>query len=165
MPSDYSEYYVGPRLVHHGGKCCGIKTLYALGINPRSKASKLDSVSLDRSDAVGDPVHCTQRFFTDAAPEESYRERVQRYVDFCKKHRPAGLIETCIVMDAPEWLNQACWAPILEELGFKQSLEWRNSNTGRLIRMYFLVYNETGQEGAECFVDDDPFEEEDEDGE
>ena len=164
MPSDYSSYYSGPKLVHHGGKCCGIKTLYNLGADPTSVASSLDLVPWDNSDATGEDVHCNQRFFTGEAPQETYLERVQRYIAYCKKRRPAGLIETCIVVNCDiGWLTQDTWVKPLEKLGFIQALEWRNSNTGRLIRMYYLAYNETGHNDENSFVDDDPFEEDDDD--
>lgn len=66
---DYPYEYYGPRLVFHGGLCCGIKTIYGFTYRPTDELDGLDPCkSKDSSDKYGAHVKSKQRFFTDEAP-------------------------------------------------------------------------------------------------
>lgn len=139
------------KLVFHGGKCCGIKTIYGFDAqshnilnSPRNKKAK------KTNDTFGYHVSSKIEFFTDAAPkEETYLERLNRLITFCKYNRPAGMIEVAlssqVCHDYTEYSHQSPtqiehWGPILEEMGFKKVSTFKNSNTRRTISVYHLIY-------------------------
>ena len=138
MPS-YCEF----DLVHHGGYCCGIKIIKGFGgsapgpmqqtqynhynkVDERQKAAKRNN-----RDQNGADTSSAQPFFTDAAPMESYEDRLNRYLAFVDKHRPYGIVEITMVSDQ---MNR--WWTTLKALGFVIVSSCRNSNSGR--RVYVL---------------------------
>ena len=146
--------YLGPMLVNHGGKCCGIKTIWCLGYSPGSTAAPIDpwvgdpecgdteefegyEFLINDNDVCGYDVDPYQRFFTAGAPKESNGERVERYIRFVKKFRPKHLIEVAMVDE-----DQPGWKGWFEERGFKLVSEFRNSNSGNKVKVYHLVVNE-----------------------
>lgn len=140
--STYGDGYNGLKLVNHGGKCCGIKTIYGFNCSPQSviydKCSPLNEIKINDKDSHGYMVSCNERFFTDSAPEESYRERLQRYIDFVKKRRPKQLIEV-ILQDS----YQKAWQEeLVNNFGFVKVNNFKNSNSWLWLSVFHLVIDE-----------------------
>lgn len=132
MASFYDEYdYYGPKLVFHGGLCCGIKTIHGFYPSPNSLAAELQAVPRDDSDQLGHNVNSNQRFFTDAAPEEKMSERIDRYIAFVKEHRPQHIIEVVIAH-----FQLGMWKEFLRSRQFRKVTEAKNSNSGNTIYIY-----------------------------
>jgi len=129
----------------HGGNCRGIKVIHELGGYPdmykiaARKATKMTSFGQCPGPAVNDMRRSNPRgkydFFNLAAPQETYRERLKRFLDFIKEHREHHIIE--VVINAN---TQKAWVPILEKYGFKEVSKGTNSNTMNTIAVYHLVY-------------------------
>ena len=138
----YGSCYNGLKLVNHGGKCCGIKTIYGFNFNPEprsyDKCSSLNKIKINNKDSYGYMVACNERFFTDSAPEEGYRERLQRYIDFVKKRRPKQLIEV-ILQDSyqKDWQKE-----LVKNFGFVKVTNFKNSNSGLWLSVFHLVIDE-----------------------
>lgn len=138
-------------LVFHGGKCCGIKTIYGFSA-PNEILAARDKTSPLNHDKQGNTVGSDIYFFTDGAPKETRLKRFERLIDFCRRERPHGLIEVALATidvylysdDGEEYLGKiaqdALWGPLLEERGFKEVTKFKNSNTGRNITVYHFVY-------------------------
>lgn len=131
--------YFGLKLVNHGGKCCGKKTIYGFNLSPYHPwyCSAIGETSMNNADKYGNVVSCNDRFFHWSAPQESYLERLKRYIRYVEHYRPKHLIEVTINK------HQIAWKPVLEELGFKQVNEWVNSNTNCTIYELHLVLDGT----------------------
>ncbi len=140
-------------LVFHGGKCCGIKTIYGFPDYPTDLEEEIVTAkkSADRNhDRCGDHIRSDLPFFTLSAPEETAEARLRRYIDFCKERRPAGCIEVTLIskLNSPcacgvcEIRSQAeIWEPLLFELGFHPVTAFKNSNSGNEVTIYHLVYD------------------------
>lgn len=153
LPPDfesYPDYYTGPRLIFDGALCCGVKHIYNLGWSPANTVGALpkveydedfhddyfdddDSAVVDRPE-YGNFTHSNHRCFTKSAPEESYGDRVKRYVDFLKEHRPKGLVVVTLVKD-----EQPAWPEFLEGLGFTEVVTFFNHNSCNEVTVYHLV--------------------------
>lgn len=119
----------------HGGKCCGIKVIHGFYNHPDEKVGKLEKQPFNNADACGNDVSSSDSFFTDAAPKETYRERFARFVEFCDKHRPAGIIEVVITNDS-FWKQKERWHDILVGEGFRIVNENLNSNSENTCYIY-----------------------------
>ena len=134
-------------LAFHGGKCCGIKTIYGFDEDPYTGKEwdtepKLEKVPQKNNDKIGYHVRSSDRFFSEAAPQERPVDRLDRYLEFLSRVRPEGIVEVALVAKAV-WGNQTDeWEPVLFERGFKMVTEARNSNTKNTIRVYHLVMTE-----------------------
>lgn len=135
------------KLIFHGGKCCGIKTIYDLGISPSFLAPELPAIELNNSDIHYHDVSSNQRFFHEAAPEETLLARLDRYIEYCRRRRPQHLIE--IVLAKGAYCDQKAWYPVLEERGFKRVSSTQNSNSGNILHVYHLCYDVPAEEAAE----------------
>lgn len=129
-------------LAYHGGKCCGIKTIYGFGSNPQHGVGPIEDYIRIRKcnrDSNGDHVGSDGRFFHATAPAETGVERLDRYLRYCDQRRPGGVIE--IVLADYEWLPpfNAQWWPLLEERGFTKTAEFKNSNSGNKVTIYHRV--------------------------
>lgn len=138
------------RISLHGGNCCGVKHIHELGQYPNTKVAARKGTKVTSfgqkhsiygyllSSGMNDMRTSNSKkscdFFNLAAPQETYAERLKRFVQFIKDNRPNGIIEVIIN------LQQTKWKPILEELGFKSVSSGKNSNTGSTITIYHLVY-------------------------
>ena len=141
------------KLVFHGGKCCGVKTIHGFS-DPNGMCQALEKKSALYNDKHGAEVKSDLSFFTDEAPKESQKDRFIRLVNWCKEQRPHGLIELLLstqscwmTVDADEGEDGAVygtqidiWRPIVEEAGFKEALTFKNSNTNRNVTLFHLVY-------------------------
>lgn len=141
-------------IVHHGGKCCGMKTLFGFHLDPsaelkattkvipadykRSYEKKLDITpgTLNRDKygkAAGSewPFRSTEK---DIWPEETAGERFDRIIKHTCKHRPDHMIECVLTIYQKEY-----WHDILLANGFNLVTTWKNSNTQNTLYAYHLV--------------------------
>ena len=145
------------KLVFHGGKCCGVKTIHGFS-DPNGTCHALEKKSALYNDKHGGEVKSDLSFFTDEAPKETQKDRFTRLVNWCKEQRPHGLIEL-LLSTQPCWMTAGddsedgavysnpvygtqiyIWRPIVEEAGFKEALTFKNSNTNRNVTLFHLVY-------------------------
>lgn len=132
------------RISLHGGNCCGIKHIHDLGRYPTvlkcaaRKPRKMTSFGQSETSGTNDMIHRNVRgkcdFFNEAAPQELYEDRFDRFVKFIKDKRPNGIIEVVINP------SQKAWEPILKKHNFKKVSSGTNSNTYGTIIVYHLVY-------------------------
>lgn len=127
-------------LVFHGGKCCGIKTIYGFHERPSDLAPEKDKKTFLNNDQHGHNVSTDKTFFTDAAPEETYSNRLDRYIEFCRKYRPQGIIEVTLA-DGFHIKQTSVWGKQLTRHGFKVVSQAKNSNTGNTVSVWHLVYD------------------------
>lgn len=92
-----------PMIAFHGGKCCGIKIIHSIGEYPEAKAEELTKDKAnpvaDDADQYGHEVSSSKNFYNQAAPEETYLERVDRYIKFIDAVRPHGIIEIVLAQE------------------------------------------------------------------
>ncbi len=117
----------------HGGKCCGIKHIHELGWNPAEMLPRKKKTRPLKSEATS-YMNSTRPFFCDAAPKETYEQRLDRILAFIKEKRPRGVIE--IVLSDHQLI---AWRFKIEERGFKRVTKAKNSNSGVNIHIYHLV--------------------------
>ena len=128
-------------LVFHGGKCCGIKTIYEMDDDPELVTGSLDALDgIQQQDILYNTTSTKDRFFSDAAPCEKRHERLDRYINFVKKWRPKHIIEVTLA-EGPGY-SQKKWFPVLEERGFKRVNSCLNSNSGNRVYVYHLNVGE-----------------------
>ncbi len=155
----------GMRIVHHGGMCCGIKTIHCLGTDPdgfqgfngdvEGKEPEITGFNPVQEDQFSEPVNLHDdddyvgadvsyevvnswtNIFDGKAPEEYPRERLKRYLEWIAKKRPSHMVEICLQMSG--FGKQLVWIPILEEHGFKKMTEFYNSNSGHMVGVFHLV--------------------------
>lgn len=152
----------GMQLVFHGGKCCGIKTIYGLGygsVCTTATMSPLEKIPRDDTDQGGGSVNSDKRFFHEEAPKENATERLDRYIAYMKKRRPGNLLE--VVLAWPdhkdyEYMSQEPWVPVLLERGFKEVARQLNSNSGNICAVFYLNIDEEwpGKEKSRIADDD-----------
>jgi hypothetical protein len=144
VDSNYPGSYSGPRLVNHGGLCCGIKTIHSLCYGPNWKASPLEAVPKNDRAKNGYNVWSSLRYFTDSAPAETYGERVERYIKFVEKYAPKHLIEITLESSQYNGTNYGWndagkypgWKKFLKKHGFKKVSEFVNSNSGNTVLVF-----------------------------
>ena len=130
------------RLVFHGGKCCGIKTIYGFD-SPSDIVSAVKKKSVTNKDAYGEHVGSNMDFFTDAAPKETQKERLDRLIAFCMKRRPQGIIEVTLAQHRNHYFDQVKpWGPLLRKRGFRCVTKALNSNSGNTVHVFHKVYGE-----------------------
>lgn len=131
------------RLAFHGGMCCGIKTVFDMGYSPNHNVEELfeDNDPHDDPDMSYEEVSSFTRFFTDAAPQETGRRRLERYIRYMEEHRPNNILE-CVLANydsgggSKMYDQQLNWGPTLLELGFKMVNSHKNSNSGNSVFVY-----------------------------
>ena len=142
-------------LRYHGGSCCGIKTIcglgfadYNYGAGPLGEAVKVEAPYKMEPAHVGkgnnnslDHLYQGKEFFHGNAPEETRLERLDRYLDFCRKTRPGGLVEIVLASHSgdPDY-NQlrGPWPKLLRERGFRAVTSFVNSNSKNKCVVYHL---------------------------
>lgn len=140
----------------HGGLCCGVKTLHNFFFYPFATLSSLKGLPEVNTDRYGKDFNTKDAFFTDEAPSETYEDRLARYIAFCKRVRPQGMLEAILMVGD----QTAAWEEILLNHGFKVYVpDWKNSNSDNTLRLYNLIYDE-GPEEDEDYEDED-YEDED----
>lgn len=124
------------RLSHHGGKCCGVKTIHGFYDNLPSdfEPELLEDKSGRSKDTVGIDVHTNDRVFFPYAPEETVSSRLDRYIDFLKEHRPSGLVEVYLAES-----QRGTWEKELLNRGFHSVVSFKNSNSGNVVILYHLI--------------------------
>jgi len=123
----------------HGGKCCGIKHIHGLGYQPLIEVQPAieEKVPEKNADQYGHTVSSYDNFFTDTAPAETTLERFDRYLAFCDKRRPYGIIEVTVIRTGGAKTGQVdTWRPYLEERGFKEVSNCHNSNSGNRVFVF-----------------------------
>lgn len=136
------------KLVFHGGKCCGIKTIHSLGNSPTAILGEIAAKQIDNSDCYGHTVSSDKPFFHEAAPVETYLERLDRYIAYCDKRRPHGMIEITLAKNSYETPKQTeVWPPLLAERGFKLVNSCQNSNSGNRCFVFYRNSDVPGEEG------------------
>lgn len=135
-------------IILHGGKCCGIKTIYGFQYHP-------DSMMGEREESVVLPYEGGtytngggRSFFKGTAPKETAGKRFIRFVEQCKARRPSHLIE--VTLSGELLLN---WEDFIEELGFEKVSTFENCNSGHLVAVYHYSYK--GSKTAEYRTDVD----------
>lgn len=126
------------KLVTHAGHCCGIKCIYSLDYTPDALLPPLRKKKFNDGDATGHS-RGGEWFFTDSAPRESYLERLDRYLAFCDKHRPDGIVEVILANNKGQGYvpNQYMkWKEHLIKRGFKEVNSCLNSNSGNNIYVF-----------------------------
>lgn len=140
------------KLVFHGGMCCGMKHIYDFKTPPdgilaplaAARPRKLYNGNLlyarnhDRSYRY---TRSDFRFFHLKAPQETAKERLKRYLDFCDEFRPFGIIEVVLSSDKYYCNNGGVsqvdtWRKTLEKEGFKEVSNCYNSNSGERIYVF-----------------------------
>lgn len=148
----------GMQLVFHGGLCCGIKTIYRMGYGPDAPEHEnpaLEKVPINNIDQCGGDVSSDERFFHMDAPEESGKDRLDRYIEYMKKYRPKNVLEVVLAESAYRHSCQMVWKPILEERGFKCVTSHKNSNSGNTIHIFHLLIDEDYLEDEDDDYDED----------
>lgn len=125
----------------HGGRCCGIKTIWNFPYSPNDSVSELKKKKFRGDvDYYGRGVTKAYDFMSEARPREPAKDRLKAVIDFIKKKRPAGLIEVTLTK-----FQAAIWRSTLESHGFKEVSTFKNSNTSRTtIIVFHLVYDTGG---------------------
>jgi hypothetical protein len=130
------------KLVTHGGQCCGIKIIHTMGWSP-SDDYECPPLKKARSHpafpgAGYDYNNPGKRFFWDKAPAEHPLRRLDRYLAFCDRERPNGVVEIVLSYnEEDEEENQVPqWEPDLLTRGFKKVNECLNSNSGNYVCIY-----------------------------
>jgi hypothetical protein len=148
-----------PKIAFHGGKCCGIKIIHSLGENPDAPAEELvnssGSAAANDADQYGHEVSSAKNFYYQAAPEEKYIERVDRYIKYLDAVRPNGIIEITLAQGSPcdcggcaepcppDENQVSVWEPLLLPRGFEQVTSCYNSNSGNRV---FVFHRKTDKE-------------------
>lgn len=125
-------------LAYHGGKCCGIKTIYGFEENPDELELALTATPPTDHDILYNNVQSNMNFFHLAAPEETRLERLDRYIAYVKERRPWHIIEVALAEGS--FIHQIeAWGRILKERGFKLKTSAKNSNSGNTVHIFHLV--------------------------
>lgn len=123
----------------HGGRCCGIKTIWNFPYEPSSTCEATSKKPFDKGiDYYGRGVRKDFDWFCDKAPREDAKSRLIRKIDYIKKKRPQHLIEVVL----GKYQKQK-WGTTIQELGFKLVTTFKNSNTGCTLYVYHLAYDTT----------------------
>lgn len=123
------------KLTFHGGLCCGIKTIYRLGVDPNLELNK-DCFDGGNADQLGAVTSQNDSFFNGEVPKETCKERLDRFIKYCDKHRPYGVIEIALAESCYSWMDQSKWFPLLRRRGFRCVTNCYNSNSGNRIHIF-----------------------------
>jgi hypothetical protein len=169
------------QIAYHGGKCCGLKTIYKMGYNPDEKIPadssflKEAKYGVTNKDALGNSVSSNDTPYFGVTEKETYKERLVRFIDFLRVNRPSGLIEIALMehpSDPNYYYSQRKWYPFLEELGFTMTTRFKNSNSGNWVTTWILILlngknaplitdGAKGPETVESPDETDPYDEDD----
>lgn len=141
-----------------GGLCCGVKIIAGLGATPDltfcSVEARDDFKGMSNSHEgfercidyeeyynrspfdptlAEEPFLSTEHFFNKSAPEETGENRLKRFIEFIREYQPECLVRIVLVP------FQSSWEPVLKKNKFKKVSEWKNSNTGRILKEYHLI--------------------------
>ena len=123
----------------HGGRCCGIKTIWNFPYGPDSRfeaKAKLPGIKND-VDIYGRGVRKDFNWCREKRPAESAKDRFDSVVAYIIEKRPKGLIEVVL---SPYQVDK--WSNTLANKGFKVVTTFQNSNTGGTrLTVYHLAYD------------------------
>jgi len=122
----------------HGGRCCGIKTIWNFPYDPDSRLEakgRLPGIKKD-VDIYGQGVRKDFNWCREKRPAESAKDRFDSVVAYITKKRPRGLIEVVLSQ-----YQVTYWLKTLTDKGFKEVTTFQNSNTGgNRLTVYHLAY-------------------------
>lgn len=121
------------RLSCHGGRCCGAKHLHEFPPNPEWNLSATSAVGKTKG-CVAQMNNPGKFFYNITAPKESALSRLDRVLTWCKENQPGGMIEVIL----GEY-QKTTWGNHLEQRGFIMGPKFKNSNTHRVLQVYWLV--------------------------
>jgi len=152
----YSAFLGGMSLVNHGGKCCGIKSVYNMYTDPMQEHGALEAIPFNDNDACGRNVTSNMRFFHEAAPKETGVDRLKRYIAYMEQYRPLNMLEVVLAQSPYDYCCQLIkWEPVLLELGFKKVFSHNNSNSGNICHVFYLAIGEPKPLGTMTEEDND----------
>lgn len=134
--------YYSMVLTYHGGKCCGVKTVWNLGYAPDNLITAIDQENTGHlTDGSGASVG--KRFDKRARKTEAAGVRMDAIIAYYKEQRKSGILElviqTPIKPDIPNvYYGQAKWIPWLLSRGFKEVNAHYNSNSTNICRQFVL---------------------------
>lgn len=128
----------------HIGRCCGIKTIYGMGVDPigGEEAALSELPGKVEHDRFGAAVGSDMRFFHEKAPQESKLDRLDRYLNFVKRERPQHIVEIVLAESAYGHVDQSEWISELETRGFRLVNSCMNSNSRNTVHVYHLNVGE-----------------------
>ncbi len=138
----------------HGGRCCGIKSIHGFhGNSPDTIVvpKKAQPDNHRQTDIYRHSVHQNYNWYRPKRPRETYLQRFEEYIRYIQEHRPAGLIEVTMTYCQ---LTIYGWRTHLERLGFKETLKFKNSNSGDTVYVFHLVYDLSNDDDYDCDDDD-----------
>lgn len=139
--------------VYHGGKCCGIRTIYGFGHNPDKKLLALPEVTHECIKT--EPLKYANRAMHKARPEETALERFNAYIALHKNTVGEGILE--VVVAVGNFERQECWIPILLKNKFKLVSHSYNMNSFNRVFVFHLVRDKKNSpvliEGRQAIVD------------
>lgn len=126
------------RLLCHGGKCCGMRHIYGLQSSPSRTVCPVDKTPdfFGPSNGAGEYQKPGQNFFSDAAPQEPAWRRLDRYLEYCDRRRPRGIVEVVVVSGGFYTSQHDKWRRSLIKRGFKKVNECWNSNSSNTLHVY-----------------------------
>lgn len=129
---------------YHGGKCCGIKTIFGMNYDPDLNVGRLAAITYDGTlhgiDAAGRTVSSEMNmYWGPELPNQTGEERLKAYLAFLRQKRPSGLVEIALAETIYPSTSQARWFPVLQALGFRCVARWKNSNSTNWCSVWHLV--------------------------
>lgn len=118
--------------VNHGGHCCGVKHILGFPYRPNDMTTGLSAVSV--SIGASPEMAPGKRFYPGPEPQEPGGVRLDKLLDYIDKYKTAHLVEAVLNKSIA-----ANWKEFLEERGFKQVTEFKNSNTDSKLYVFHRV--------------------------
>lgn len=118
--------------VNHGGHCCGVKHILGFPSRPDRETAGLSAVSV--SIGASPEMAPGRRFYPGPEPIEPGGVRLDKLLDYIDKYKTAHLVEAVLNKSIA-----ANWKEFLEERGFKQVTEFKNSNTDSKLCVFHRV--------------------------
>ena len=122
-------------VVTHGGKCCGIKTIWGFLGHPDHEASTRVAKDNDNPDLISVTQNIGKSFHAPALPSEMGKERLDRLIEYVRRKRPSHMIEAVL-----NHYQLPYWGQLLRERGFRMVTTYTNSNTLCKIFVFHLVF-------------------------
>ena len=130
----------------HGGKCCGVKTIFGMNFYPedilpalRATHPQTEDYTKHHKDKRGFTVSSDDDLYFGPSEKETYKARLIRYIDFLRNQRPSGLIEIQLMEYDGKTRGQESWFPVMKELGFTMVARFKNSNSGNYVSTWLKV--------------------------
>lgn len=128
-------------LAFHGGACCGIKHIHALGYSPTALAATQPVMSAPTYWDSYQTIYRDKSF-----PTETYLDRMKRLLLYAKATWPQHMIEVTTASRSFMSGQTQNWDAALLELGFVRGHEWTNSNSSNKVRLYHLSWDDVNNQ-------------------